>query len=211
WAAATPGAITTRGARNGWPPSRRRWRSTAATARYAPDVSTSRSTRPSVAASRPASCSAGGAAVITLSATLEAAQQAPSGRPDVRLRLFDYDLGVTRLRFTRWHDAAAVDGPTRCAVLDDGTLIRTRIWPATGNLYVSRVTSPGPGSTYTSWTLLDTVHTDALLALSAQGDRVLIATLRADGAALLVYESDDGGQTFGTTTTITGSIASTTA
>ncbi|MQA00458.1 MAG: hypothetical protein GEU80_14205 [Dehalococcoidia bacterium] len=149
--------------------------------------------------------------MITLTPTLEAAQQAPSGRPDVRLRVLDQDLGATRLRWERWYEAAAVDGPARVVVLDDGTVVRARIWPASGILYTSRTTDPDEQSAWGSWTELDDqVSTTPALAMAALGDRVLVATVRDDNAAIVLHESSDGGATFPSTITVTGTISAVT-
>ena len=63
----------------------------------------------------------------TLTSTLLAAQQSASGEPYVRVRLSDLDVGVPRLRWTRWYTGSEAAGPCGVALAGDGALLRARI------------------------------------------------------------------------------------
>src|SRR5688572_2991643 len=136
----------------------------------------------------------------SLTSTLLAAQQGASGRPYVRVRLFDRDVGVVRLRWERWYEGVEADGPCGVAVAADGALLRARIDAGTGALSHQRVASPGPGSMYSSWSSLGTVAVGPRLGLAAAGTRALLATVRTNGTGIEVRESTDSGASFGGST-----------
>src|SRR5438552_1875918 len=110
-----------------------------------------------------------------LTDTLLAAQQAPSGEPYLRVRLYDRDLGVPRLRWARWYDGAEPAGPCAAALPADGALLRARIDAASATLYASRVASPAAGSMYSTWTSLGAVAAAPRVGLAAAGTRALLA------------------------------------
>ena len=66
----------------------------------------------------------------TLSASLLEAQRSSSARPYLRVRLFDRDVGVVRLRWQRWYSGSEPDGACVAAAPADGALVRARITPA---------------------------------------------------------------------------------
>jgi hypothetical protein len=133
----------------------------------------------------------------TLTATLLAAQQSASTQPYLRVRLYDRDVGVPRLRWTRWYTGSEAAGPCVCAVPADGSLLRARIDASNGGLHHSRVASPGAGSTYSAWTSLGTVAAAPRLGIAVAGTRALIASVAANGVDVQVRESTDSGATFG--------------
>ncbi len=147
----------------------------------------------------------------TLSATLEAAQRAASGEPYVRVRLWDRDVGVMRLRWLRWYTGSEADGPCGVAMPADGALLRARINPSDGALWHQRVASPGAGSTYSAWVSLGTVAAGPRLGLAAAGTRALLATVRSGGAGVEVRESIDSGASLGASALLTTAGSTVTA
>jgi hypothetical protein len=131
----------------------------------------------------------------TLSQTLLAAQKAASGTPYVRAVFSDYAGDRSRVRLTRHYSGS--EGEYFCAVVGagDGSLIRARIDPSTKVLYTSRVTSPGPGSTFSSWTSHGTVSASAAVALAWRPvlDQVVLFYVAADGVTLTYKVSSDNG------------------
>ena len=131
----------------------------------------------------------------TLSQTLLAAQKAASGTPYVRAVFSDYAGDRSRIRLTRHYTGS--EGEYFCAVVGagDGSLIRARIDPSTKVLYTSRVTSPGPGSTFSSWTSHGSVSASAAVALAWRPvlDQVVLFYVAADGVTLTYKVSSDNG------------------
>ena len=138
----------------------------------------------------------------TLSATLLEAQRSGSGRPHVRVELYDLDVGVIRLRWERWYEGTEADGPSGAAVPADGSLLRARIDPADGALSHQRVAAPAQSSDFSAWTSLGTVATAPRLGLSAAGTRAMLATVRTNGTSVEVRESTDSGASFGSSSVV---------
>ncbi len=65
--------------------------------------------------------------MLSLTPTLRAAQQSASVAPRLRVRLFDRDVGLSRLRWTRWYSGSEPDGPAAAAVPSDDPLVRALI------------------------------------------------------------------------------------
>lgn len=149
--------------------------------------------------------------MITLSATLLAAQRSASAGPALRVRLRDGDVGVNRLRFTRWYTGSEPDGPCGVAVPADGSLVRARIDVSSGTLYVQRVATPAATSDYTAWASLGMVVAAARLGCHAAGTRVLIASVRGGGTQVEVRESADSGATFGASALVATAVGAVTA
>ena len=105
-----------------------------------------------------------------LTSTLRAAQQSASTVPQLRVRLFDRDVGAVRLRWQRLYTGTEPDGPCPVAVPADGSLLRARIDPATGALTRQRVANPGPASDFTNWTSVATVAVGPRVGIAAAGD-----------------------------------------
>ena len=150
--------------------------------------------------------------MITLTSTLIAAQQCSSATPSLRVAVSDRDVGVPRLRFTRWYTGVEADGPCGVPVPADGSLLRARIDGGTGALYVTRTASPGPSSTYSAWgSSLGNVAVTPRLGCHAAGTRVLLATVRTNNTTIEVRESSDSGATFGASSVVATSVGTVTA
>lgn len=143
--------------------------------------------------------------MLAISPALEAAQQSMPQRPSVGVTIGDWDIGVPRLRWTRWYTSTAEAlGPCAAAVAGDGALLRARIDAATGALLTQRVASPTESSTYSTWTSLGgagAVSVAPRLGLSAAATRALLATVPG-GTNIEVRESTDSGATFGSPSTV---------
>lgn len=133
-----------------------------------------------------------------LSADLLAAQRSPSAAPYLHIELHDRVSGVRRLAWTRVYSGAEPDGYHAACVPADDSLIRARV--TGGRVYYQRVTSPGPGSTYSSWADLGAAA-DAGVALCADGARVLLFYIDPGGTVIKVRESTDNGATLGAAVT----------
>ena len=131
----------------------------------------------------------------TLSSTLTAAQQSPSSKPYPQVVIADKRAGITRLAWTRYYTGSETEGPHAACMPADGSLIRIRVDPADSVLYRQRVTSPGSGSTYTSWT--SWVVTAHAVACCATGALVLVFYISAADGKLYRFESTDSGATWG--------------
>ncbi len=147
----------------------------------------------------------------SLTSTLLAAQRSASGAPYVHVELHDRDVGVARLRWQRWYTGAEPEGPCAAALPADGSLLRARIDPATGAMSHQRVASPGPGSSYSSWTGLGTVAVAPRLGLAAAGTRALLAFVNTAGTGVQVRESVNSGASFGGATTLVTAAGAVTA
>jgi hypothetical protein len=139
----------------------------------------------------------------TLSSTLEAAQKSGSAAPAISAVLSDQQSFVTRFRFERVYSGSEAAGPAAVAVAADGALIRARIDPGTDTLYTQRVASPGPGSTFSSWTSQGLVSIGSTCALACTGSTVYLFFVHLDTLRVRMKVSSDNGATFGATTTVT--------
>jgi hypothetical protein len=137
-----------------------------------------------------------------LSATLLAAQQQPSGRPYVRAVLSDFHGDVSRIRFGRHYTGAEGEYFSATVGAGDGSLIRARIDPVTKVLYTQRVTAPGPGSSFSSWTSHGAVSASGAVALAGHGSSVFLFFVDADTVRLRVKESSDNGASYDSASTI---------
>jgi len=135
----------------------------------------------------------------TLSATLLAAQKAAVRRPYVEAKFDDFWGDRPRLRFTRYYTGAEVEGPSAVVVAADGSLNRARIDPSTNTLYTSRVSSPGSGSTYSSWTSHASVGAASYCALAARGSQLGLFWVDPDTLGIHYEWSFDNGATWGGT------------
>jgi hypothetical protein len=133
----------------------------------------------------------------TLSAPLLAAQRSASAVPYLKVVISDRIGGIRRLAWSRLYNGAEPDGYHAAAMPGDGSLIRARI--SGERLYYQRVTTPGSGSNFGSWT--DLAATAADVALCADGSRVLLFFVDPDGVTLKVRESTDNGATLGSAAT----------
>ena len=149
--------------------------------------------------------------MLPITSALLAAQRASSVTPHVVVTLFDRDLGVPRLPWTRWCEGDEPDGPCAAAVPADGSLLRARIDPSTGALSHQRVATPSAGSDYSAWTSLGTVAVTPRLGMGAAGTRALLATVNGAGTGIEVRESTDSGATFGSASTVATAASAVTA
>jgi hypothetical protein len=134
----------------------------------------------------------------TLSAPLLAAQRSASAVPHLKVVVSDRIGGIRRLAWSRLYTGAEADGYHAATMPGDASLIRARI--AGERLYYQRVTGPGSGSNFGSWTdLAPTAAAD--VALCAEGSRVLLFFVDPDGVTLKVRESTDNGATLGSAVT----------
>jgi len=129
--------------------------------------------------------------------SLVAAQRSPSASPYLRVTVSERTGGVAQAAFQRLYSGGEPEGPHAAALAGDGSLLRARI--AGGQLYYQRVPSPGPGSSFGSWTALGAAQRS--LALAALGAQVLLAYVAADGS-VAVRESQDYGASFGAAATV---------
>jgi hypothetical protein len=143
--------------------------------------------------------------VRSLSADLEAAQQSASARPYVQCLVNDYWGERSRLRFTRLYTGAEPEGFVAAVFAPDGSLIRARLEDngSTATLYVSRVASPGSGSTWSSWTSLEAGVSDvAGCALALDGTTLLLFYVASNDTSIRLRTSTDNGQTWSSASTI---------
>ena len=138
----------------------------------------------------------------TLSDTLLAAQRSPSAHPYVKVEVVDRRPDVARPLLERLYTGGEDDFHHAATMPQDGSLIRARLDQATGGLYVQRVTNPGPGSDFSSWTPLDTAWTGANIALTSRGSRVLLFFVDTDQVTITLRESDNCGASWGQATTV---------
>jgi hypothetical protein len=134
--------------------------------------------------------------VKTLSSTLLAAQKSVSSLPFVKARLRDFYGDSPRVRFQRWYTGTEADGPTACVGAADGALIRAR--NDGGTLFISRVASPNAGSTFSSWTNIETVFSGTGLALVRMpNDDLWLFYVETDHTTIELSVSTDDGATWG--------------
>ena len=140
----------------------------------------------------------------TLPAALTAAQKSASPLPYPKVDVLDRVAGITRLSWTRLYTGSEAENFHAAAMPGDGSLIRLRI-DASNNLYRQRVTSPGPGSDFSTWTSWAVIA--YAVALAAYGSAVFAFRVGLDGH-LYRCESSDYGASWGSWTDmgdITGS------
>ncbi len=137
----------------------------------------------------------------SLASSLSAHQKGPARRPAVTLALSNARHGRPVLNWTRYYSGAEANGPVAACLSPAGTLIRAR--NDAGTIKVSRVASPGPGSTYSSWTDLDTGATSGTgVALVALPTEIVIIYVSSTGTLLRTRNSTDDGATWSSASTI---------
>lgn len=133
-------------------------------------------------------------AMITLSSSLAAHQKLPARLPQLRAFAYHSHRSYPILNWQRLYTGAEPDSPIALTLASDGSLIRAR--NASGTLYTSRVTSPGPASTYSSWTNTTTCHTSAGIALASTPGELTLAYINPAGTSLITRHSTDNGATW---------------
>jgi len=143
--------------------------------------------------------------VRTLSVELETAQQQASSRPYVQCMINNFWGNRARQRFQRFYTGAEPEGYIAAVAAPDGSLVRARLEDngATATLYVSRVTSPGSGSTWSSWTSLEAGVSDlAGCALALDGTTLLLFYVASDDVSVRLRTSSDNGASWSSASTI---------
>lgn len=135
----------------------------------------------------------------SLTPELLAAQRSASAVPYLKAVFSDRIGGVRRLAWSRLYTGSEPDGYQAACMPADGSLVRARV--SGGRVYYQRVTSPGAGSTFSSWTDLDAAA-NADVALCAEGARVLLFYVDPAGIAVKLRESTDNGATLGAASTV---------
>src|SRR3990172_13129863 len=107
----------------------------------------------------------------SLSAGRLAAQRSGSAVPHLLVTVADRIGGVRRLAWQRLYSGSEGDGYHAATMPSDGSLLRARA--ASGRVYYQRVTSPGPSSSFGSWTDLESAG-NAGVALCSEGARALL-------------------------------------
>jgi len=146
-----------------------------------------------------------------LSSDLLAAQKKSSAIPYVRVQIRERIGDVARLTWERLYSGDETDCSHATRMPGDGSLVRARVDPATGQLLVQRVVTPGPGSDFGSWSVLASVPSTAPIALAGAGAAVLAFYVDADGVTIKLRESADNGQSFAapvTVATASGAVTS---
>ncbi|MDP2948691.1 MAG: hypothetical protein Q8P22_04055, partial [Chloroflexota bacterium] len=129
----------------------------------------------------------------TLPAALLAAQKSASALPYLKVEIADKVAGIRRLNWQRLYTGSETDNFHAAAMPADGSLIRCRIDANT--LYRQRVTSPGPGSSFSAWTSFRTSSNNC--ALAAWG--ALVYAFAVDSTtttAIYINPSSDNGATW---------------
>jgi len=126
----------------------------------------------------------------TLSATLLAAQKKPDRLPYVEAKVYDFEQGIKRLSWTRIYTGAETDDHHGIAFDGQGSMHRIRA-AASNKLYWQKITSPGSGSDYTSWTEIAADCTGPC-AIAAYGAKVYIFYRKTDNTLRKYYSHDYG-------------------
>ena len=89
-----------------------------------------------------------------LTSTLLSNQKKLSGIPYVKVEASNKNSGIVRLDWQRLYEGSEDDYYHSLTVPGDGSLVRVRIsLPASGQkLYLQKVSNPGPGSDFSTWT-----------------------------------------------------------
>jgi hypothetical protein len=139
----------------------------------------------------------------TLSTSLLAAQKTGARLPYVKIEIRDRVAGITRLSWQRLYTGSEPDFHHAAAMSSDGSLTRARVDPSANQLYRQRVTNPGQGSDFSSWTAVCSVSNVSGIALASRGSTVLLFYVGTDQQTLCCRESADCGANFGDPTQVT--------
>ena len=144
----------------------------------------------------------------TLTDALLTEQTKPTRKPLVKLEVQAYGHPVATpsggiqwelFGWQRFYAGAETKDSHGLAMPGDGSLVRVR--KNGTNLYLSRVTTPGPGSTYSSWgSSFGGVTANAKVAIAANGAEVIVVTM--DAANLWRKSSTDYGASWGSWTSM---------
>lgn len=136
--------------------------------------------------------------MITLSSTLLAHQRGTRRVPRIRVTAESKRSQLPLFRWTRYYTGSEADSPSAVVMAGDNGLLRARNDAST--VYHNRIASPGPLSTYSSWTSLG--------AIATAGTGVALATGTSESVLVFVsgnlvqYKlSVDNGASWGATQT----------
>ncbi len=142
----------------------------------------------------------------TITDALLEEQKKPTRKPLVKVEIQEYghpeatpagDIQWEAFGWQRFYQGTEVKDSHGVTMPGDGSLIRVRKDGA--NLYLSRITNPGPSSTYSSWgSSFGGVPANARVAVASLGSEVLVSTM--DAANLYRRKSTDYGATWGSWT-----------
>ena len=147
----------------------------------------------------------------TLNSDLLAAQKKSSTAPYVEAQVRERIGDVARLTWERLYGGSETDYFHAATMPGDGSFVRARVDPATSQLLIQRVATPGQGSDFGSWAAIASVSTNAAIALASSGAGVLLFYVDTDGVTIKLRESSDYGESFGSPTTVataSGSVGS---
>lgn len=129
----------------------------------------------------------------TLTSTLTAAQKSPSRTPVIKLEAHNKIAGVERLNFTRLYTGTETESHHGAAIAGNGSLCRAKL--QSGTIRLQTVTTPGPGSTFTTWT--DSGYaTTYPFAMSSWSGEVAIFYIKTPGAEIRRLLSIDNGSSY---------------
>jgi hypothetical protein len=132
-----------------------------------------------------------------LSSSLLAAQKSASRTPYIKVEVVERVGGITRLSFSRLYSGSEPDFYHAATMPGDGSLIRARVDSSSYQLYRQRVSGPGPGSDFSTWTGMGTVSSVSGIALASSGATALLFYVGTDQKTIYVRESTDYGASFG--------------
>lgn len=137
-----------------------------------------------------------------LSPSLLAAQQSASAVPYVRVEVRERIANTARPAWERLYAGDELDHHHGAAMPGDGSLVRARVDPSTGALYLQRTVDPGPGSDFAAWSYQAAVSASAGISATAAGAMVLILYVDTDNRTIKCIESTDYGASFGGPATV---------
>jgi hypothetical protein len=142
----------------------------------------------------------------TISDALLEEQKKPLRKPLVKVEVQAYghpeatpagDIRWEAFGWQRFYQGTEVKDSHGVTMPGDGSLIRIRKDGI--NLYLSRITNPGPSSNYSSWgSSFGGVTSDARVAIASLGSDVLVASM--DASTIWRRQSTDYGATWGSWT-----------
>ena len=128
-----------------------------------------------------------------LTSTLLSAQKKGSGIPYLKIEASNKISGIARLDWQRLYEGSEDDYYHSLTVPGDGSLVRVRIsLPGDGQkLYIQRVTNPGPGSDFSTWTYTGNYGCIAAAATSL-GSEVFIFWINTSQEVFYIKSTDYG-------------------
>src|SRR5690606_1456767 len=137
-------------------------------------------------------------------ALVEHARRTPR-KPAVRALFLHQRATLAVLRWQRLYSGQEPDAPHALTIAPDGSLVRAR--NDAGTIRVQRITSPGPGAPFASWTTLTTgALPGAGVALAAGASQLLIAYTN-NSRQLLFRRSPNNGASWSDETVVTTETA----